>query len=105
MNNHDAAPDANEECLKFALQAGQVGVWNWNIPEDRIEWSSRVYEIHGVPRGQFGGTLAAYRRLVHPDDLPRVSASIEDAVERRAPYTIEFRIVRPDHRRHGTQTH
>jgi PAS domain S-box-containing protein len=59
-----------------------------------MEWSDRVYEIHGLRRGEFDGTMAAYRALIHPDDL----ASVTVALERTAldnPSDPEFRILRP----------
>jgi signal transduction histidine kinase len=80
---------ANTSHLNLALRVAAIGSWEWHIPEDRMEWSDRVYEIHGLGRGEFGGTMGAYRALIHPDDL----ASATDVMHR--PGDIEFRIVRP----------
>lgn len=57
--------------------------------DNRMEWSERLYEIHGLRPGEFGGTMAAYRALIHPDDLASVTAALDNAVH------LEFRIVRP----------
>jgi len=75
--------------MKLALRVAAIGLWEWNIPEDRVEWSDRLYEIHGLRPGEFDGTMAAYRALVHPDDL----ASVTDGLD--SPGDLEFRIVRP----------
>ncbi len=86
----------SEERLKLALDAGQIGVWDWDVIHDRIEWSDRVYEIHGVPRAQFGGAVEEYTKLIHPEDRQRVSRAISEALQPGVPYEIEFRVIRPD---------
>jgi PAS domain S-box-containing protein len=86
----------SEEWLRAALDAGETGVWNWNIEQDRVEWSDRVYDFHGLEPGTFGGTAEHFAALVHPDDRKRVSRALRRAVEESAPYRLEFRVVRPD---------
>lgn len=85
----------DEEWMAIALRAGGIGAWDWNIPADRIQWSERVYEIHGLRPGEFSGTLAQYRTLVHADDLERVGKAIEAALNGLEIYALQFRIVRP----------
>jgi len=41
---------SSEERLRLALDAGKCGVWDWEIPENRITWTDRLYEIHGSRR-------------------------------------------------------
>ncbi len=81
--------ESRERYLNLALRVAGIGLWEWNIPEDRMEWSDRLYEIHGLQRAAFDGTMAAYQALLHPDDL----ASVTDAM--LLPGDFEFRIVRP----------
>jgi PAS domain S-box-containing protein len=91
----DAALRESEERLRLALAAGHCGVWDWDIPSNRVTWSERTYEIHGVAAGTYGGTVEAFMALVHPEDAAKVSEAIRRAVEEGAPYSGEFRIVRP----------
>lgn len=86
----------SEERLELALTAGQIGVWDWDIARDRIEWSDMVYKIHGLERGEFSNKIGDYAKLVYPDDLDRVNAAIRSALEDNKSYDIEFRIVHPD---------
>jgi PAS domain S-box-containing protein len=69
-------------------------LWEWSIHDDLVEWSDRVYEIHGLRRGEFNGTIAAYRALIHPDDLASVTVALDRAVDEKTA-DIEFRILRP----------
>jgi PAS domain S-box-containing protein len=61
-----------------------------------VVWSDRIYEFHGIERGDFGGTVEEFGRLVHSEDQERVAGALKRAIEDRLPYEIEFRTVRPD---------
>jgi PAS domain S-box-containing protein len=82
--------------LRAALDAGKLGVWEWFIQENRVTWTDRLYEFHGLPKGTFGGRVEDFAQLVYPDDLPRVQASLEKALAVDSLYEIEFRTIRPD---------
>jgi two-component system CheB/CheR fusion protein len=86
----------SEERLRLGLDAGNTGTWDWDIVNNRVTWSDRVYEFHGVEPGGFSGRVEDFSKLVHPDDAERVGAAIRDAVANRTPYVIEFRVVHPD---------
>ncbi len=86
----------SEARLRLALEAGNCGIWDWEIPTDHVTWSDRVYELHGVAKGDFGGRVEDFTRLVHPEDKARVGATIRRAMEGGEDYQVDFRIVRPD---------
>ena len=67
----------DDERLRLAIEAGQLGIWDWDIEADRVEWSERVYELHGLAPGEFGGRVADFAKLVHPDDAAAVAAGID----------------------------
>lgn len=86
----------SEERLRLAADAGQLGLWDWNVVDDKVTWSDSVYDLHGLPRGQFGGTVAAFAELVHPDDREHMQRSIEKSLTTDATFVVEFRAVLPD---------
>jgi len=90
----DALRDS-EERLSLALDAGSIGVWDWDIVHDKVTWSERIYEFHGLAPGQFGGTRADFEKLIHPADAERVGQAIRAALDDGRPYSIEMRIIRP----------
>jgi PAS domain S-box-containing protein len=94
----------SEERLRLGLDAGSTGTWDWDIVTNRITWSERVYEFHGVKAGEFNGGVEDFSKLVHPDDAPRVTQLIQDSIENRTPYTAEFRVVHPDGQVHWIST-
>ena len=86
---------ASEHRLRLALEAGQMGVWEWNIQTGAVRWSEQLTPVLGLAPGEFGGTFEAFQALVHTDDRAAVLESIARAVELRAGYDIEFRMLLP----------
>jgi PAS domain S-box-containing protein len=84
-----------DERLRLALDAGNIGVWDWDIVHDKVTWSERIYEFHGMKPGEFGGACDDFVKLVHPADAERVGQAIQAALADGRPYSIEMRIVRP----------
>ena len=83
--------------LSLALEAGQMGTWEWDLRTNRVVWSSALERIHGLgaEHGGFGGTFEAFQRDIHPADRARVLDAISQAVAGRE-YDLEYRIIRPD---------
>lgn len=86
----------SEERLRMAVEAGEVGIWDWDIPSNRVTWSDRVYEMHQMAPGSDIGGLEGFRSRIHPDDLERVEAALGAALAGGPPYEAEFRTRMPD---------
>ena len=86
----------SEERLRFALDAASMGTWDWDLTSNTVRWSENLAGIHGLPPGAFDGTFASYEREIHPDDRPRVLASLQRAIAEGVPHDVEYRIVAPD---------
>jgi diguanylate cyclase (GGDEF)-like protein/PAS domain S-box-containing protein len=85
--------------LEQAQAVGGIGSWALSLADGRLTWSDETVRIFGLERGSFDGRPETFQSLVHPDDVERVRIANEQAVATRAPYTNEYRILRPD----GTQ--
>lgn len=87
---------SNERRLHLALEAGHMGVWEWDIATGRVEWSPELETLHSLAPGTGGGTFADFHADMHPDDASRVDAAIEAALAGpNREYQVEYRIVRP----------
>lgn len=84
------------ERLNLALKAGKVGTWNWMVKDNKVNWDTGVYELHGIKKETFMHTLEDYIGLVHPDDRASLQQAIKCTLEEQAPYNIEYRIIRAD---------
>ncbi len=83
----------SEERLRLALEAGQIGVWDWNIQTNTILWSDRVYGFYGTNRTEFEVTYENFRKYIFPDDKEAVDAAIQNAVAGTVEYNIVYRIL------------
>ncbi|MEA2751447.1 MAG: hypothetical protein QOI41_5590, partial [Myxococcales bacterium] len=83
--------------LTLALEAAQMGTWEWDVASGAIHWSDRVVRMFGVDPGGFSGGFEDYVALIHPDDRVIVTAEIERALQSgSSDYVVEHRIVWPD---------
>lgn len=108
VEQHLIARDAlqrSEEFLRTATEAGELGLWEWDIAKDRITCSERLYELHGLPPGSPARRSADFIALVHPDDIDHVNARREAALAGEGDYIVEFRPIRPDGRTSWLSAH
>jgi PAS domain S-box-containing protein len=91
----ETAVRAQTDRLREALEAGRVGVWEWNPQAGTVTWSETLERIHGLEPGSFGGTFEDFQRDVHPDDRERVLEAIERA-KGGEDYHVEYRSIWPD---------
>ena len=92
----EAALSASEERLRLALDAAQVGVFDWDIARGGIAWSRRHEQLWGFGPKEFGGTYEVFAQRVHPDDLPVLNTEIARCIASHELFTQEFRVVWPD---------
>ncbi|MBO0722572.1 MAG: PAS domain-containing protein, partial [Blastocatellia bacterium] len=85
----------NEERLKLALSAAQMGTWEWNILTREFTWSDELLNILGLDRAE-GITSDKVVNRIHPDDRKYVVQVVRQAAQEGKFYEIEYRIVHPD---------
>ena len=86
-----------ERDLAEAQRVAHVGSWEWDIVGDTQHWSDEFYRIFGLlPQGG-GATYEAFLAFVHPDDRQAVDEANQESIsDLDKPYSIEYRVVRPD---------
>ena len=42
---------AEEEHLRLALDAGEIGTWEWDLASDRMKWSAQMFRNLGLAPG------------------------------------------------------
>ena len=86
----------SEEQLQLALDAANMGVWNYDVRTGTVKWSRSLEMIHGLEPGTFGGTFDDYLKDIHPEDREYVMGSLARTVDQSATHDIEYRIILPD---------
>ncbi len=85
-----------EILLSSAVRIAGVGVWEYDIVKNRLEWAEETFQIFGTTREAFGGTYADFLAIVHPGDREAVRAMESSAQATRDTVELEYRIVRGD---------
>lgn len=86
----------NAEHLRYALEGGAVGTWDWNLSTQEMVWSHQQERLFGLHPGSFDGKPETALRYVHPEDRDRVIAAQEASQHSRQAYEIEFRVIHDD---------
>ncbi len=86
----------NEERLHWALESSQIGIWDWNLTNNKIIWSPSHEQLFGLAPGSFDGTLETFYNCVLPADRVALSQAVDIAHQQQTEYCHEFRVVWSD---------
>src|SRR5215217_2332649 len=82
--------------LTFALEAAQVGLWDWDIQSGELWWSENLIAIHGQSPDAFDGTFERFTSFIHADDRQRFLEAVDLAVKHEDNFVVEFRVIGED---------
>lgn len=82
--------------LAEAQEVAHLGSWEWEIGSDRVTWSDELYRLWGLEPQSVELTYDRYLDSVHPADREQVRTIVERALESRAPFDFEHRVVLAD---------
>lgn len=85
----------SEASLAEAQRIAHVGSWDWDIEADIVSFSDEILRIFGLEPGDVSDAYDTFIEAVHPDDRDAVRKAVDDALQGRGPYNMEYRIVRP----------
>ncbi|MCC9630335.1 response regulator [Blastopirellula sp. JC732] len=87
--------NANQR-LDSALEAGNIGVWQWDVEQDQFEADERARQMHGLQTGVGVDTLALFINLLHEEDREELNAAAERCVLHGANYSANYRVPLAD---------
>ena len=94
-HNEDALRETRER-LQTALDVGHVGTWEWDIQKNRVVADRNLARFFGLlDQEAVGSPVERFLRAVHPDDLARVGARIDEAVRECDGFIADYRILQP----------
>ena len=86
---------ATEERFRQAQLAGGVGWFEWDLASNEWEWTPYIATLFGFdPEGEHS-SFAISEQAIFPDDLSKLHAAVEVAVQSGA-YYAEFRVKHRD---------
>jgi len=91
----ELALSESEERMRLAVDAANLGIWEWDLNTDEI-WSTKMRRaLFGLPAsGKI--TFKDVISLVHINDRDRILQSLKHAIESCEDYASEYRLVLPD---------
>jgi len=93
LGNRETALIESEYRWKFAIEGAGDGLWDWNVPQSTVFFSSRWKEMLGFGQNEIGTGLDEWRKRVHPDDLEHVMADVQAHLDGLTPiYADEHRV-------------
>ena len=94
-----AALQAAEERTRLVLGAMDgVGIWSYDIAEDRFHSDPGFAALYGftLAQAEAGVSMAELMARVHPDDIERVFGVIAEMRDQTGGGEVEYRVKRPD---------
>jgi PAS domain S-box-containing protein len=89
------AQQDSEARLRFATEAGRLGIWDRDLRTNAITGSA-IYKATFGRKPDEPLTFDDVMQSIHPDDRDRVTARLKRTVSRGLDYDIEYRVIRPD---------
>ena len=87
----------SEANLKRAQQIAHLGSWALDIATNEFTVSEEMVRIYQYKDFYTGSvSMEEFAQSIHPDDAKQVASALGDAIAGRAPYDLEFRILRTD---------
>jgi two-component system CheB/CheR fusion protein len=84
----------NKERLKLAVDAAELGTWDYNLATGELTLDSRCKALFGLdPNDE--PELSKYLELLHPDDRDKIEMALKGAIagDNNGEYEQEFRII------------
>ncbi|MGW8391469.1 MASE4 domain-containing protein [Pseudoduganella sp. HUAS MS19] len=82
-----------QQVLRLALEAGRMGVFNWDLVNKRAWWSPEVeHDILGLRPGDLAAEPDALLAYVFAEDRDRLRAHVGDCLHTRRDCDVEFRL-------------
>lgn len=84
--------------LQLALDAAQMAIWDSRIVNGRVidgsvNWSAKGATLLGLAGRPLTHSFRDFLSFVHPDDAGRVVQTLQDGVDRRGGYELQYRVI------------
>lgn len=100
VTGHKQAEDSlrnSQQQLKLILQDANIGLWNWNLKTDKVDYSREWKTQLGYNGDEVGDPLDEWLKRLHPDDLaPTFKKHLQFIKHPWPDFEVEFRLRHKD---------
>ena len=83
----------SEAQLRLAMEAADMGSWQWNINTGTTSFSEGVGPLFGMERGAVIRDYEHLLSMVHPDDRSATDAAVQRTLKMDTSFDMEYRVV------------
>ncbi|PJZ88323.1 PAS domain-containing protein [Leptospira levettii] len=80
--------------LELALEGANIGIWEWDIRQNKLVWDDQMFIIYGQKKENFTNVYDAWSKGLHPDDLASATDDINHSLSTLQPFQSQFRVVK-----------
>ncbi|MCX7593392.1 MAG: PAS domain S-box protein [Fischerella sp.] len=89
----ESAHRQSEERLQLALEASDLGLWDWKVKTGKVYRDWRWKRMLGYEEQEIGDDSQAFQQLVHPEDAEVIKLALDAYLRGESPaYEVEFRM-------------
>lgn len=84
--------------IRLAVEAGQMGVWDWDIRTNEVRMLEGTTALHGIDTKEIVrfAAMQDYAELIHPEDRHVLVDTIAKAIAEGKDHYVEYRVMHPD---------
>jgi two-component system cell cycle sensor histidine kinase PleC len=86
----------NQRRFDMAFAGARCGIWDWNLQENRVFWSSAMFDMLGRRPPSRRLSVAEIREMIHPDDMPALDDMLAAPKRAARSYDVTFRLQHVD---------
>ncbi len=96
LRQREQALRESKQQLELALEAGALGLWDYDLATGALTWSERHAGLLGLGPTRRGATLRTVRDAIHPGDRRACLAGLRRTVRQGVAFDQVYRVAWPD---------
>jgi PAS domain S-box-containing protein len=91
---NESALKISDELLNLVLKSPDIGTWELDISRNKWTFSKPFLDFLGYSEKEVGNDVTFWERLIHADDLPKVSGALMSHLQAKTPvFECEYRVL------------
>jgi len=88
----------SENSLKESQEIAQIGSWEYNLAENKTEWSENCFRLFGLQPGEITPNYDDFKSFILAEDRHLLDEGYQRILAQKVPISIQFRIALPGNR-------
>ncbi|UXR63803.1 PAS domain-containing protein [Bdellovibrio bacteriovorus] len=81
------------EKMNLSLSAANMGTWEWDIEQNRLQWDSKMYSMHDVPQEPGIDPMTEVWKRALREDMENVNRKVNEAVTNHQDFYVTYRVA------------